>query len=163
MSLANGKVSVCLEVGHSQPFCLAYTKVPVGWLQFPIYLQISTCSHQNSYGRATGSSPFNITVGACSSYSETCHHDPVSLLAMHVSEGTRRIRSLDWQASWSVNNSNWLGLDENWSVCSRYHSQLPIQTALWQLQAHITLHLSDGHFEVVWKPSLGEVNTKTLD
>ena len=116
MSLANGKVSVCLEVGHSQPFCLAYTKVPVGWLQFPIYLQISTCSHQNSYGRATGSSPFNITVGACSSYSETCHHDPVSLLAMHVSEGTTRIRSLDWQASWLVNNPKWLNLDENWSV-----------------------------------------------
>lgn len=96
MTLANGKVAVCLEVSSLVIYLVlsALTGV-IGWLQFPIYLKIIPCSHQDSHGRSSRPALFDNPIRRCNIGCETSDDDPVQVLELHVSQGPTGRRGLD--------------------------------------------------------------------
>lgn len=66
-----------------------------GRVQFPIHLQVCTGSHQNPHGRAARPSSLDFAIGYRNGDCQTRYHVAVSLLAMHVSEGTTGADSVD--------------------------------------------------------------------
>lgn len=96
MSLANGKVSVCLEVCYClqmPSFFMLLTNI--GRLQFPLHLKVRSCGHQDAYGRAAGPSPFDVAIRSGSGYCSSRDHGAVALLELHVSEAAEGARALD--------------------------------------------------------------------
>lgn len=91
MTLANGKVAVCLEVGS-----LICCDCPgansdacrTGWIQLPIYLQICFGSCKDSDGRASRQTDFDNSFRSGRSNRSKSHDCAIKVLEVHVPQGT---------------------------------------------------------------------------